>query len=133
MPDLAVRVARNTDESLRLSPTLDEPYHYTAAGGVGWWIDTRLTWHFDRLVFDTHELPVERLRLEHAERTGKLVTKVLSTLFGWQRASLAAEDPKATPEEQERADLERAEAEILLDLLTGGWFVRELARRHANE
>jgi hypothetical protein len=133
MPDLALRVARNTDESLRLSPTIDEPYHYTSAGGVGWWIEARLTWHFDRLVFDTHELGVERLRLEHAERAGKLVTKVISTLFGWQRASLKAEDPTATPEEQERAELERAEAEILLDLLTGGWFVRELARRHTNE
>ena len=133
MPDLAVRVARNTDESLRLSPTIDEPYHYTAAGGVGWWIDSRLTWHFDRLVFDTHELAVERLRLEHAERTGKLVTKVLATLFGWQRAVLKAEDPKATEEEVERAELDRAEAEILLDQLTGGWFVRELARRHVTE
>jgi hypothetical protein len=133
MPDLAFRVARNTDESLRLSPTIDEPYHYTAAGGVGWWIDARLSWHFDRLVFDTHELAVERLRVEHAERTGKLVSKVLATLFGWQRASLKAEDPKATPEEQERAELDRAEAEILLDQLTGGWFLHELARRHATE
>jgi len=133
MPDLAVRVARNTDESLRLSPTIDEPYHYTAAGGVGWWIDTRLTWHFDRLVFDSQEIAVERLRLEHAEKTGKLVTRVLTTLFGWQRMMLKAEDPKATPEEQERAELERVEAEILLDQLTGGWFARELARRHMNE
>lgn len=133
MPDLAFRVARNTDESLRLSPTIDEPYHYTAAGGVGWWIDARLTWRFDRLVFDTHELAVERLRVEHAERAGKLVSKVLATLFGWQRASFKAEDPKATAEEQERAELERAEAEILMDQLTGGWFLRELARRHATE
>lgn len=116
-----------------MSPTIDEPYHYTAAGGVGWWLDARLTWHFDRLVFDTHELAVERLRLEHAERIGKLVGKVLTTLFGWQRATLKADDPKATPEEQERAELERVEAEILLDQLTDGWFVRELARRRANE
>jgi hypothetical protein len=133
MPDLAFRVARNTDESLRLSPTIDEPYHYTAAGGVGWWIDARLTWHFDRLVFDTHELAVERLRVEHAERAAKLVSKVLATLFGWQRASLKALDSKATPEEQERAELDRVEAEILLDQLTGGWFLRELARRRTTE
>jgi hypothetical protein len=133
LPDLAFRVARNTDESLRLSPTIDEPYHYTAAGGVGWWIDARVTWHFDRVAFDPQELAVERLRLEQAEKTGKLVAKVLATLFDWQRASLKAKDPEALPEEVDRAELERAEAEILLDQLTGGWFVRELARRRANE
>jgi hypothetical protein len=58
---------------------------------------------------------------------------VLATLFDWQRAALKAEDPKALLEEQERAQLEGAEAEILLDQLTGGWFARELARRRANE
>lgn len=133
LPDFTVRVARNTDASLRLSPTADDPYNYSSAGGIGWWVEGRLTWRLDRLVFDTHEVHIERIRMEHAERVGRFVSKVLATLFAWQRAAFRAEDPKATSEEQEQAELARAEAEILLDQLTGGWFGAELARRRATE
>jgi hypothetical protein len=133
LPELIFRGVRNTDQSLRFSPTVDEPNNYSAAGGAGWWFEARFIWHLDRLVFDTHELGIERLRTEHSDRTGKLVAKVLTTLFSWQRATLRAEDPKAAAEDQERAELDRAEAEILLDELTGGWFSAELARRPASE
>lgn len=133
LPELILRVARNTDESLRLSPTVDEPYNYSAAGGAGWWLEGRLIWHFDRLLFDTHELGIERLRMEAGDRTGRLVNKVLTTLFAWQRAIARADDPKAVDEDRERAELARAEAEIMLDELTGGWFRAELARRGMNE
>ena len=42
-------------------------------------------------------------------------------------------DGDQTDEEHERAELQRMEAEIVLDQLTGGWFGRELARRRATE
>jgi len=133
LPELIVRVVRNSDESLRLSPTLDTPYNYSSAGGAGWWFEGRLIWHFDRLVFDSHELGIERMRMEQGDRTGRLVTKVLATLFAWQRATVRAADSKVAAEDQERADFERAEAEIVLDELTGGWFSAELARRGVSE
>src|SRR6185436_1363756 len=68
LPELSVRAARSTDDSLRLSPTVDDPYRYTALGGAGTWLDARLAWHFDRLLFDRDEIAVERLRREHSER-----------------------------------------------------------------
>lgn len=133
LPEVVVRVARNTDESLHLSPTADDPYNYTAVGGAGWWLEGRLIWHLDRLVFNTHDLGIERLRVEHADRTGRIAAKVLETLFAWQRAALRAADGSAPDDERASAELDEAEAEIMLDELTGGWFGRELARRRANE
>ena len=133
LPELVFRVTRNTDQSLRLSPTIDDPYNYSTVGGAGLWLEGRLIWHLDRLVFNTHELGIERLRLDHADRTGRLVSKVLATLFAWQRAALRARDPNADEEDRAQAELAEAEAAIMLDELTAGWFSRELARRRDNE
>jgi hypothetical protein len=122
LPELWLRVSRSTDDSLRSSPTLDDPYKYSAAGGAGLWLEARLAWHFDRLAFDRDEVAVERLRREHSADLARLAAKVLEVLFTWQRASVRAEDPKATADELEQATLARAEAEATLDLLTAGWF-----------
>ena len=122
LPELWIRAARSTDDSLRLSPTVDDPYHYTALGGAGTWLEARLAWHLDRLLFDRDEIAVERLRREHSERMGRLIGRVTAVLFAWQRAVLRSEDPKATDEDLEQAVLARAEAEATLNLLTSGWF-----------
>ncbi|HEX4337516.1 MAG TPA: hypothetical protein VH062_16495 [Polyangiaceae bacterium] len=122
LPELFLRAARSTDDSLRLSPTVDNPYQYSALGGAGIWLEGRLVWHFDRLVFDRDEVAVERLRREHADSMAKLRAKVLDALFGWQRAVFRAEDPKANADELEQAALSRAEQEAVLDVLTAGWF-----------
>ena len=122
LPDLSVRAARSTDDSLRSSPTLDDPYRYLSAGGAGLWIEARVTWRFDRLLFDRDEVAIERLRREYSSDLARLAAKVLDVLFTWQRASVRAEDPKASAEELEQATLARAEAEATLDLLTAGWF-----------
>ena len=122
LPELYVRVSRSTDDSLRSSPTLDDPYRYYAAGGAGLWLEARLVWHLDRLVFDREEVAVERLRREHATDLSRLAAKVLEVLFTWQRASVRLFDPKATAEELEQATFVQAEAEATLDVLTAGWF-----------
>jgi hypothetical protein len=132
LPELFVRAARTTDDSLRLSPTLDDPYHYTALGGAGLWLEGRLVWHFDRLVFDRDEVSVERLRREHDEAMARLRGRVLEALFAWQRAVFRAEDPKANADELEQAILSRAEQEATLDLLTAGWFTGFLKRPTAR-
>jgi hypothetical protein len=126
LPDLSVRLARSTDDSLRSSPTLDDPYRYLAAGGAGLWLEARVAWHFDRLVFDRDEVTVERLRREHSSDLARLAARVLDVLFTWQRASVRVVDPKATSEELEQATLAQAEAETTLDLLTDGWFAARL-------
>jgi hypothetical protein len=130
LPELYLRISRSTDDSLRSSPTLDDPYRYYAAGGAGLWLEARLAWHLDRLVFDREEVAVERLRREHATDLARLAAKVLDVLFTWQRASVRVFDPKATAEELEQATFVRAEAEATLDVLTGGWFAE---RVRANE
>lgn len=122
LPDLSLRVARSTDQSLRLSPTLDDPARYSEAGGAGVTLEARATWHLDRLLFDGQELAVERLRSERAEAAGKLCGRVLDLLFTWQRAVARDEDPGLSDDERREALLRRIEAEVRLDVLTQGWF-----------
>jgi hypothetical protein len=122
LPELWVRAARSTDQSLRFAPTVDDPYHYSEAGAAGFLVEARLAWHFDRLLFDRDELAVERLRVERSDGAAKLAAKVLNLLFAWQKARLRQADPKVSDDEQSTAALDEAEAEIELDVLTSGWF-----------
>jgi len=123
LPEVWLRGIRSTDDALHLSPTLDDPYHYTESGGIRWLVEARLVWHLDRLVFDRDEIAVERLRADREGDAARLASKVVELLFAWQRAALAASDPKLSEEEQERARLAGVEAEVTLDVLTRGWFV----------
>jgi hypothetical protein len=122
LPDLRLRGARRTDETLRLTPTLDDPYRYTLAGGSDYSFEASLTWRFDRLLFDDAELSAERLLAQRAERMQALARQVLDELFAWQRARLARRDSAALPEERQRAALEELEARTRLFVMTGGWF-----------
>jgi hypothetical protein len=67
LPELRVRGGRATDESLRLSPTSDDPYRYTQAGGYRLFAELQLTWKLNRLVFSTAELRLETLRRQRAQ------------------------------------------------------------------
>jgi hypothetical protein len=122
LPELRLRAARVTDESVRLSPTLDDPYRHTQAGGTNLLFEGRATWKLDRLLFADEELAVERLRGEQARARGALAERVLQALFSWQRAELAARSPKADADERAKSWLLALEAELTLDMLTGGWF-----------
>lgn len=126
LPELRLRAARVTDESLRLSPTLDDPYRYTRAGGTNLLFEARATWKLDRLLFADEELAVERLRGEQARARGALTERVLKALFAWQRAELKGRDPQADPEARTQSLLLALEAELTLDVLTGGWFSEAL-------
>lgn len=122
LPELRLRAARTTDESLRLAPTTADPYRYTQAGGVSVELEARATWRLDRAVFADQELQVEHLRRLRAQQDARLVEDVLRALFAWQRALSGATDPELPPEEQELSELRALEAEVRLDVLTGGWF-----------
>jgi hypothetical protein len=130
LPEVWLRAARTTDDALHLAPTVDDPYHYTESGGVAWWLEARLVWHLDRLQFDREEVAVERLRAEREGDAAKLATRVVETLCAWQRARDGAQDPGSSEEDAGRAREAEVEAEIVLDLLTDGWFTAEV--RHAG-
>ena len=122
LPELRLRAARATDESQRLSPTIDDPYRYTRDGGTDIAFEVRLTWDLSGLVFSAPEVSVERIRSERAQRRVELRREVLKLLFAWQRARLVAKDTHALDEERQQAALASLEAELTLSALTGGWF-----------
>lgn len=133
LPEVRLRAARSTDETLRLAPTTTDPYRYTQAGGASLWFEARLSWRLDRLVFAKEELAVERLRRERDQARMALVQKVLAALFTWQRAELRRADPELPPEERALAAVDALEAELTLDVLTDGWFGAEIAKMHNGD
>jgi hypothetical protein len=126
LPDLRIRGGRSTDESIRWSPTVDDPRRYTQAGSAELFFDVQLTWQLDRLVFATAELRVEQLRRQRALAKARLVQRVLEALFSWQRARTQLAHATLLPEEQAAVALSQIEAEAVLDVLTAGWFSRQL-------
>jgi len=124
LPELSLRAARTTDESLRLTPTADDPYRYTQAGAAALLFEARVAWKLSRLAFADEELAVERLRGERARVEAALIEKVLSALFKWQKALVLSADPLLDPEQRVLHAIAAAEAEVVLDVLTAGWFAR---------
>jgi hypothetical protein len=57
------------------------------------------------------------------------VSRVLETLFAWQKWSARASDGNATAEEHLAAELGALQAEAELDILTGGWFTAWRTKR----
>jgi hypothetical protein len=133
LPELVLRAARSTDQTLRLSPTATDAavYDYTQTGGADLLLEARATWTLDRLVFADEELGVERLRLDHARSEAQLVDRIVALVFDWERARQVLATPEAEPEARLKAELDELQAEATLDVLTDGWFSAELARRRA--
>jgi hypothetical protein len=128
LPEVAVRGMHSTDESLRLSPALDDSYRYTQTGGAGVTLEARLTWKLDRLVFADEELGVERIRAERARSEGNLVERVARLFAVWERSRLLLENVDLLPEDQHKLDIKALEAEIELDVMTNGWFSEQLRK-----
>ena len=127
-PELRFRVLRSNDESLRLSPTLEDPERYTHDGGNDFLLEASATFKLNRLVFADEELSVERLELERERATERLSEHVLERLFDWHRALSGLTSGEPEPKRRGLLELERLEAEIELDVLTGGWFA-EVAQK----
>jgi hypothetical protein len=122
LPELRLRSLRSTGETLRLTPSTDDPYRYTQAGASELLFEARLTWHLDRLLFSDQEVSLERLRSERDAAEQKLVEHVLERLAAWQRERVRAADEDSEPEVRENAELEALGAAVELDVLTDGWF-----------
>jgi hypothetical protein len=122
LPELRLGAGRSTDQSVRLSPTTDDPYRYTQAGGADLWLEARVSWQLDRLLFAREELTIERLRDAHYQAKAKRARAVVDALFAWQKALLEAQDPERSPQEQLLAQFRAAHQAAVADALTGGWF-----------
>jgi hypothetical protein len=127
LPELRLRAARSRDESLRLAPTAEDPYRFTLAGGNGLLLEGQATFRLNRLLFADEELAVERLRIERERGSERRQARVTARVLAWHRA-VSRERSAASAEERGRAELLRVEAEVELDVLTGGWFGPRVAR-----
>ncbi|HRI63579.1 MAG TPA: hypothetical protein PK156_05060 [Polyangium sp.] len=124
LPELRLRVTRQLDDSQVLSPTEYDPDRVTATVKASWWFEARATFKLDKLVFADEEVALERMREDRLEAAKKLRERVLETLFAWQRALRTRDEPTVEPDAQMKAALAAIEAEVTLDVLTGGWFTR---------
>jgi hypothetical protein len=90
--------------------------------GANLWLEARLTWRLDRVVFADDEPTLERVRIERHDARTRVAAKVIEALFLWQRATVRAARAKPESQEAVEATLQGAEAASTLDVLTGGWF-----------
>ncbi len=132
LPQLRARAGRNTDETLRLTPTSDDPNRWQLTGGADLRLELQLAWELDRLVFASEELHVERSRLMVEQRRQRRVERVLELIFDWQSATLRGSDPWLDPEQALLARLRAEQAARALDWYTGGWFGRNLPAEQAR-
>lgn len=121
LPEVRFRVARTRDESLRLTPTTDDPYRFTLAGGDALVLEGAATFRLSNLVFADDELAVERVRIERERNAERRIARVLERVLAWHSAlvRLASLEEGA---ERIRLTLELEAAAVELDVLTGGWF-----------
>jgi hypothetical protein len=128
LPELRLRAVSSNDQSQRLTPTIEDPERYTITGGNDLLLEAAVTWKLNRLVFADEEIALERLELERERSVDKLRERVLERLFDWHRALSRLSHEPAASKTRGRHELERLEAEVELDVLTGGWF-SDAARR----
>lgn len=122
LPELQVKGGRNTDQTLRLTPTEAEPDRYQVVGGDGVRFEGQVRWTFSQLVFARDELAVARLRaaldVEKRKRQQQAVEALAKWFAVWMAlGSAAAEDPALLEAWIAESTL-RAE----LDWLSQGWF-----------
>ena len=90
--------------------------------GPGFSIQGVVTFHFDKLAYSGQETRLERLRLERVEARARISQRVIDEVGKWQEA-LAEEraEPDGTPAHV-NAMVRRTNAQMALDVWTGGWF-----------
>jgi hypothetical protein len=123
LPEARLRAMRVLNDTSRVDAIPDTTGTYLAVG-ANLWLEARLTWRLDRVLFADDEPTLERVRIERHDARAHLAAKVIDALFLWQRARFRAERAAADSKEAVDAQLQAAEAEATLDVLTGGWFGR---------
>lgn len=122
LPELQVKGGRNTDQTLRLTPTDSEPDRYQVVGGDGVRYEGQVRWSFSQLVFARDELAVARLRgaleTEKRKRQQQAIESLSKWFAAWAILSAEGGEAQERFEAWVRESAHRAE----LDWLTHGWF-----------
>jgi hypothetical protein len=124
LPELRLRAMRTIDQSGRVTLSDVDPSRYTEAGTATDWLEARMTFRLDRLLFADDEVALERIRVDRSELRARMTAKVLEALFEWQRAYVLLADPGLAESEHFAAMLRELEAAARLDVMTDGWFGR---------
>jgi hypothetical protein len=132
LPEVRLGAGTSRDESLRLTPTAADPARFTRDGGRDLWLEARLTWRLDSAIFAHDEIAIMRLRAQQREEAARLTGEVLEALMAWQRARLLLASDKAAPDERDAAAVRQFGAVARLDVLTDGWFSRQLERTRGS-
>jgi hypothetical protein len=132
LPEVRLGAGTSRDESLRLSPTLADPARFTRDGGRDLWLEARLTWRLDGAIFARDEIAIMRLRAQQREEAARLTRGVLEALVAFERARRLLASASAPPEERDAAVIRQFGAVAELDVLTDGWFSRQLARARSG-
>jgi hypothetical protein len=128
LPETRMRVMKVLTDSSKLGVIPTDTSTYDLAG-ANLYLEARFTWRLDRLLYADDEPTLERTRLERTDARERLSGKVIDSLFQWQRAVYARHGALEGTKEAIDAAMRLAEAEAALDVLTGGWFGRWVARQ----
>jgi hypothetical protein len=132
LPETRIRVMQVFQDGEHTTSYVDEAGTVVDTSGATTTLEARLTWRFDRLLYADDESSLERLRMEREEARSRIGTKVLELLFTWQRAIEEVGASDAGSRAEADATLRRLQAEIALDVLTGGWFGAQPGVRRAR-
>ena len=90
--------------------------------GPGFSVQGVVTFHLDKLAYSGQEARIERLRIERLEARTRVTQRVIDEVGKWQRATLEERDePDGSPQHLD-AVVRRTNAQMALDVWTGGWF-----------
>ncbi|HEX2734413.1 MAG TPA: hypothetical protein VHM70_22545 [Polyangiaceae bacterium] len=129
LPELKFRAGRNSDQTLRLTPTTDDPDRWALTGGAGLRLEGEVRWQFDRLVFASEEVPLQRLRLVLELQQARRVEQTLDWVFRWQHGVMRSLDVSLEPEARLEGLLRAEQARAALDVLSEGWFSAHVSGR----
>jgi hypothetical protein len=120
MPEVSVR-ATQTEAGIK-DYSSDTGTVSTSEYGPGFSLQASLTFHLDKLVYSGQESRIERLRIERMDARTRISQKIIDEIGKWSRA-LAEErmDVDSQPGHLD-AMVRRTNAQMALDVWTGGWF-----------
>ena len=123
LPEVSLRVGREQDTALRLTPTDSDPFRYVQSDASNTLLEGRLAWRLGRLLFSSEDLGLERLKLARARERQRLAERTLVVLFQWLRAESELAAVRKTASRTARiARWEAMQAALRLDVMTAGWF-----------
>jgi hypothetical protein len=102
----------------------------TASYGPGLSVMGSMTFHLEKLAYSGQEARLQRLRVERLEMRTRITQRVIDEVGKWARAIAEEHDEPETSPAHLDATIRRANAQMALDVWTGGWFSTFVAGKH---